>query len=69
MRIRSNLKAGQADQNPSVTAQAVVSEMVGSLQKDIDNLRIWSLIRVKGPGVSSWTVLNQKQPPQASSQA
>lgn len=65
MQIRSNIKAGQTDQKQAVTAQAVVSEMVGSLQKDIDNLRIWSLIRVKGPGVSSWTVLNQKQQPQA----
>jgi hypothetical protein len=61
MQIRSHIKAGQ-DQPTS--AQAVVSEMVGALQKDIENLRIWSIVRVKGPGVSSWNFLNQKQPPQ-----
>jgi hypothetical protein len=64
MQIRSNLKAGQAASNQPTSAQAMVNEMVGSLQKDIENLRIWSLVRVKGPGVSNWTFLTQKQPPQ-----
>jgi hypothetical protein len=68
MQIRSNIKAGQADPDQPTSAQAVVNEMVSTLQNDIQNLRIWSLIRVKGPGVSNWTILNQKQPPQVASQ-
>lgn len=69
MQIRSNLQAGQAAPNQPTSAQTVVNEMVGSLQKDIENLRIWSLIRVKGPGVSNWTILTQKQPPRSAGEA
>lgn len=68
MQIRSNIRAGQAAQDQSSNAQAVVTEMIDTLQKDIQNLRIWSLIRVKGPGVSSWTFLNQKPPSQQTNQ-
>lgn len=69
MHIRSNLKVGQATPSQETNAQAVLNEMVGSLQKDIENLRIWSMIRVKGPGVSSWTVLSQKPQPETTNQA
>jgi hypothetical protein len=67
MRVRSHLIAGQqakpAGENPSEYARSVLEGLAGTLQGEVKNLRLWSLVRFKGDGFSNWLLINQK--PQA----
>jgi hypothetical protein len=59
MKIRSHVVAGQLASANTPSAQQVVNEMASAIQGDVKNLRIWSMIRLRGPGLSSWTFLSQ----------
>jgi hypothetical protein len=60
MRVRSKLKSGQSTPKAAETPEAVVKQVVETMQGSTKDLNFWSLIRVKNPGLSSWTLLSQK---------
>jgi hypothetical protein len=55
----NTLPVGQASQYTQY-AQSVLNGLVGSLKSEISNLKVWSLIRMKGDGFSDWVIVNQR---------
>jgi len=60
MRVRSRLKSGQDTPQGTQSPEAIVRQVVETMQGNAKDLNFWSLIRVKNPGLSSWTLLSQK---------
>jgi hypothetical protein len=72
VKARTNLRAGQLPEQstnqsvPSQTTQYTVyarsalEGIISSLQSEVSNLRVWSIIRMKGEGISDWVWISQK---------
>ncbi len=72
MKARTHLKAGQQPEqstNPNVPpqtsqytvyARSALEGIVSSLQGEVSNLRVWSILRMKGDGFSDWVWISQK---------
>ncbi len=61
MKIKTTIRAGQQSitEAPVEYARTVVDELVNAAQDGTKNLRLWSIVGLKGDGYSNWMVIRQ----------
>ncbi len=64
VKVKTHLKSGEKTSVPpgqyTEYARSVLDGLVGSLQTEVSNLRVWSLVRMKGDGFSDWMIVSQR---------
>jgi len=61
LKIKTNIRAGQQNSagTPQDYAKAVIDGLVDTFQGETRNLKLWSIVRLKGDGISNWLITQQ----------
>jgi hypothetical protein len=73
VRVKTSLRAGISAETATLSgkpalqgtqytkyAQSVLDGVISSLNSEVSNLRVWSILRMKGDGFSDWMIISQR---------